>query len=363
MPTVSENVDLPAGVEPQRVLVEVQLYQADNTPLDEAYNSSSQKTIAGRHVVQLDSSGAWSLTLDGNAALTPSGTVWGRRLIGPQIEQSLSYATVSTTPGTYQWQAILTDPPASLAPAALEVGLAAKVAKAGDTMTGSLVLSGTSDLTVEGGDVTIGSGGSAVTIRSDAGRYVLDNLIKNTSPFPGGLQQPDVNRIDFGGIENEGFFMPAGAMASPTASMVFTGGCPGWSMPATGQTDVYVTMEIPEYWLGHRLGISFEWINDHSGTGNVRFEFQCKEVDIFIDTLAGAGSPINYQSTQDAGNAGTTRTTAIANAAIQQGTMPFTPGIFANFYPLRISRLGDDAADTLGGPVRIVAASWFRSVS
>lgn len=128
MPTVSEQASLPADVDPTRCTVELQLYQADRTPLKEARDTVTGDTIVGHCVVALDgaslqspSPGAWSLPLAGNAGLTPTGSVWGRRLRGPRIDpdSTRSYATVATTGGPFQWKVIETDPPAAIDPAGL----------------------------------------------------------------------------------------------------------------------------------------------------------------------------------------------------------------------------------------------------
>jgi hypothetical protein len=41
--------------------------------------------------------------------------------------------------------------------------------------------------------------------------------------------------------------------------------------------------------------------------------------------------------------------------------MSFTPGPLASFYVVRLTRLANDALDTLEGPIGIVAVSWGRS--
>lgn len=126
MPTVSEQASLPADVDPTRCLVELQLYQADRTPLREARDSTSDETIVGRRLVVLDGTtdespavGAWALDLPGNDDLVPAGTVWGRTLRGPRVDATLSYATVADSGGPFQWQQILTDPPDAITPPAL----------------------------------------------------------------------------------------------------------------------------------------------------------------------------------------------------------------------------------------------------
>ncbi len=126
MPTVTEQATLPADVDPTRCRVEVQLYQADRTILKEARDTVSGETVVGRHELVLDGTtasspaeGAWSLVLPGNSTLTPSGTVWGRTLSGPRVPSTLSYATVSSSGGPFQWKAIETDPPVAIDPAGL----------------------------------------------------------------------------------------------------------------------------------------------------------------------------------------------------------------------------------------------------
>lgn len=214
---------------------------------------------------------------------------------------------------------------------------------------------------------------SSGTLSTDDGTAVPDltllngieirGRIKNRSPFPGGIATPDTSRINYGGIENEGHFVGAASMTSPTGTIVHTGGVPAMSMADAAQTDVYVLIELNEWWFKDRLGISFEFINNHSGTGNVRFEYSVKEIDIFTDTPAGAGEPINRQETVASGAAGISSTVAIANAGIGAGSMPYSLGVFANYYVLRITRLGADGADTLAGPVGLIAASWFHSAT
>lgn len=119
MPTVTENVDLPGDVDPARCTVELQLYQADRTPLKEARNQVTGETVAGRRVVTLDAAGVWTEALTGNVDLLPAGSVWGRRLRAPRVDSTLSYATVAASGGPYQWKVIETDPPAALTSAAL----------------------------------------------------------------------------------------------------------------------------------------------------------------------------------------------------------------------------------------------------
>lgn len=126
MPTVSEQENLPGSVAPERCTAVVQLYRADKTPLKEAKDSTTGARIVGRRVVVLDGAnaqspmpGAWSLPLVGNVNIVPSGTTYGRRVHGPQVDSTLSYGTVPASGGPYQWGDIESDPPAAIAPSGL----------------------------------------------------------------------------------------------------------------------------------------------------------------------------------------------------------------------------------------------------
>lgn len=116
---VTENIDLPAGVEPTRTIIEIQLVGAGGAPLTEAYDQAAQRTIAGSHQTTLDTLGAWSLNLTPNSNLIPAGTAWRRTADGPAIKTS-SLAAVPATGGPYRWDQILTNPPGALTDSALE---------------------------------------------------------------------------------------------------------------------------------------------------------------------------------------------------------------------------------------------------
>jgi hypothetical protein len=163
----------------------------------------------------------------------------------------------------------------------------------------------------------------------------------------------------FGGIEREGRVFPAGEMSSPTAVMNFGDGFPRVNMVADATTDVYMIMEIEEWWLDSTIGVYFEWCNDHTTTGDVRFDCEIKECDIAVETLASADviATRTFTATTLAAN---TPTTSIVASIANGNPVTFDPGPFASFYVLRISRLGADAADTLAGPVGLIAASMTR---
>jgi hypothetical protein len=163
----------------------------------------------------------------------------------------------------------------------------------------------------------------------------------------------------FGGIEREGRVFPAGEMCSPTGVMNFGDGFPRVNMPADVTTDVYMGFEVEEWWLDSTIGVYFEWCNDHSTTGDVRWDCEIKECDIATETLAGADiiATRTFTATTLAAN---TPTTSIVASVVNGNPVTFDPGAFASFYVLRISRLGADAADTLAGPVGLLFASMTR---
>lgn len=130
MTVVTEDFDLPAGVDPTRAVAVIQLFQGTDLPLKEARNTSNGHTVIGKREVTLDgvdvgssAVGAWSLDLPANSLLSPGGTVWGRTLVGPRIESTTSYATVPTS-GTPTWKSIETDPPDDLPTVVLSYELA-----------------------------------------------------------------------------------------------------------------------------------------------------------------------------------------------------------------------------------------------
>lgn len=331
MTTVTENVDLPATMDPTAVVVTLEVVGEGGEPLREVYWQSGSRTVAGFAQFALTASGTWSESVVGNADLLPAGTAYRRTLTGREIPVTYEYATVPTTGGPYRWDQILTDAPASITSAALTLGLATKVNKVGDTMTGSLILSGTSNLSVSG-DATING-----------------ELLTGTFGSP----------ATFGGIEREGRVFPAGEMMSPTGVVNFGDGFPRINLPNGVTTDVYMIIEVEEWWLDSTIGVYFEWVNDHSTTGDVRFDCEIKECDIATETLVGA-DVIATRTFTTAAPAANTPTTSIVASVLNGNPCSFDPGPFASFYVLRISRIGANAADTLAGPVGLLAASMTR---
>jgi hypothetical protein len=163
----------------------------------------------------------------------------------------------------------------------------------------------------------------------------------------------------FIGIQREGRVFPAGEMMSSTGVINFGDGFPRLHMPNGVTTDVYMIFEVEEWWLDSTIGVYFEWVNDHSAGGDVRFDCDIKECDIATEALADADI-IASRTFTNAAPAANTPTTAIIASLNNGNPVTFDPGPFASFYSLRISRLGADAADTLAGPIGLIAASMTR---
>lgn len=173
---------------------------------------------------------------------------------------------------------------------------------------------------------------------------------------------PPLFGATFEGIEREARLWPAGEMMSPTAQINFGNGFPRLNMAPAVTTDIYAIFEVEEWWLPHTIGVYFEWVNDHTTTGDVRWDADVKQVNIGTQTLAAATTLVSRTWTvpSDAANEATTSIVgSVANGNPISLASP-GPGPLASFYRLRISRLGADAADTLAGPVGLVAASMTR---
>ena len=191
-----------------------------------------------------------------------------------------------------------------------------------------------------------------------AGATIRGNVTISGQILTGTLGSP----ATFGGIEREARVWPAGEMMSPTATINFGDGFPRVNCPADVRTDVYMIVEIEEWWLDSTIGVYFEWVNDHTTTGNVRFDCEMKECDIATQALASAGVIATRIFTHDGSTvpAANTSTTSIVGSVSNGNPFTLDPGTFASFYVLRISRLGADAADTLAGPIGLLAASMTR---
>jgi hypothetical protein len=183
-------------------------------------------------------------------------------------------------------------------------------------------------------------------------------LIRTGLPFQDLSFNPE--DITWGGIEGEARFVAAAGMAT-TAALSLADGVPRRVMPNAATTDIYITIEVEEYWLKDTLNIGFEWVNDHSANGNVRFQYEIKEIDIFTQGPATPGTTImDREATIATFGAGISATSVIA-ATSEGFPLSFTPGPLASFYVVRLTRLANDPLDTLEGPIGIVAVSWGRS--
>lgn len=211
---------------------------------------------------------------------------------------------------------------------------------------------------------------TAVTVRESAGAvtvtaqgiptavgnlHVASDLTVTGEILTGTFGSP----ATFGGIEREGRVFPVGEMVAPGCAINVGDGFPRLHMPDDVTSTAYMLFEVEEWWLDSTIGVYFEWVNDHSSTGNVRWDCDIKECDIATQTLAAAGTIATRTFTESA-PAANTSTTSIVSSITNGNPCTFAPGVFASFYVLRISRLGADAADTLNGPVGLLAASMTR---
>lgn len=211
---------------------------------------------------------------------------------------------------------------------------AGKVAKAGDTMTGSLTLSGGADLAVTGdatinGEILTGTFGSPATFR---------------------------------GIQREARVVGAGGLASPTGQFTFDNNCPRILLPPQVTTDVYMTFAIEEWWIDSTFGTYVEWSNDHTATGDIRWQFTLYEFHIATRLLSAPVTMGTKTVTQPtpAANGGVHTNTCFS--VLAGDTINPTPDPFGAFYVLKMSRLGGDALDTLAGPIGLIEASYGRGV-
>jgi hypothetical protein len=109
MPTLTEDIDLPGGVEPGSVRASLQLW-GDGAPIA-GYASST--TIAGRTTVD---GPTWTIPdVVGNVAIEPAGTVYRVERTWSGLKTPLvDYISMPTTGGPYRVDELLTDPPDDL---------------------------------------------------------------------------------------------------------------------------------------------------------------------------------------------------------------------------------------------------------
>lgn len=118
MPTLTEDIDLPGGVEPSTVSVTVQLW-GDGEPVT-GFELTSDTTIAGPYRAK---GNPWTVDLVGNADIdAPAGTVYRVERTWPGLTEPLvDYVDMPTSAGTYVLGDHLTDPPAAVESSALSV--------------------------------------------------------------------------------------------------------------------------------------------------------------------------------------------------------------------------------------------------
>ena len=166
----------------------------------------------------------------------------------------------------------------------------------------------------------------------------------------------------FGGIEREARYWSAGDVLTPTGVINFGDGIPRVNMPAGVRTDVYAVVEIEEWWLDSTIGCYFEWSNDHTDNGKVRWECEITQHDIATQDL-DSGTTLVSNAFTAAVPFGRATTSIVARV---EGDHPVCdlsnpgPGVFASFYVFRYTRLGDDPLDTLDGPVGFIAGNMTR---
>lgn len=212
------------------------------------------------------------------------------------------------------------------------------------------------------GELAVATGGVAPLLKVGDGTSAWTDLDKisipeiETGTFDSG--DPEFGAT-WQGIAREGRVFPAGEMMSPTGLINFNNGFPRVYCAQGETTNVYTIFEVEEWWLRSTIGVYFEWANDHSAGGNVRFQCEILECDIGTEALADADVIGTRTFTETAPTAGRATTSIVASVA-NGNPCSFAPGALAAFYSLRISRLGADAADTLAGPIGIIAASMTR---
>lgn len=119
MTTVSEIVNLPAGVDPSNAVATLELVGEGGEPIREVYDQSAGRTVAGFYQFALSISAAWSASLVANDDLLPLGTLYRRTISGRQIPSTFEYGEVPTTGGPYRWDQILASAPATISDSAL----------------------------------------------------------------------------------------------------------------------------------------------------------------------------------------------------------------------------------------------------
>lgn len=152
-----------------------------------------------------------------------------------------------------------------------------------------------------------------------------------------------------------GISVPSVAMTT-TATRITTQGLPRIVLPTTGTTTVYVGgYGFPTWWFKRGIVIGFDVSNDHTATGDVRWQFILRGFGVGgdIDTPETAHNE-TVTLASPAANGGYTTLTANGGNAI----LP-TPGAFGSLYVLEMSRIGDDAADTHAGNIGLAEVAFI----
>lgn len=183
--TVTEDLDLPSGASPRGITVTVFLAGEGGKPLPAGYATVAGKTFVGQHQFNPALDGSWSLTLQPNADISPSGTVWGVKLSGP------GSSGVSTTPrfglvpgsGPVTFESILTDPPGALTPSALAAHEAQRGPGAhlpdGDPNDGDTILWDEAGQVFTYGPGGGGGGGAVASVNHLTGAVLVGALLRS----------------------------------------------------------------------------------------------------------------------------------------------------------------------------------------
>lgn len=140
-----------------------------------------------------------------------------------------------------------------------------------------------------------------------------------------------------------------------TATLTTTSSFPRFTLPDAATTSVFVgAFNFPNWWQS--VDIHYGWSNDHTATGNVRIRVILKEVDAAAESLSAGATIADSSNTHSSGaaNGGSMLAIGVASVAL-------TRGAFGSFYGLELQRVGADAADTLAGPMGLLAIGFSRT--
>lgn len=208
MPTVTNTIKRPDGTAFTSGRVVIELVGSNGATLSGGYVSASDYTIEGQYGIETLTNGTWSQSLVANSLINPAGTAWK---ITEQVDgrSHVYYVTVPTGAGPYFVEDILTDPPGTIASAALTTHMADTV-DAHDASAVSLtsvsglvatdVQAAIAELAAASGGsvpvspwsyVILGAGTSTYTLYDSSGAVVATN----TTPDIGPLLQTAMNAL------------------------------------------------------------------------------------------------------------------------------------------------------------------------